>query len=302
MLADKLKVEWADIAPITISQIPDKNVRGFFQVLNNNEKPIDTHVYLCSDYRNEILRSLLGQIPGVATYNNAGNVIYNPFDKPTIVIAHGPVCGAVKYSREHGEDSSPELKELAGLVEADPIRNAVTQIRKVNERFRAGVLYFDHEKGRLTDVSEERYARSGSRLKILEELSPSLENWYTETDIKEFGEGQDPELIFLNNVHSPPTGFRAFQIDLQWNAFDGIIRDSLYYAMSHALNDGNSFKSTYSAVFAFRAGRELPKGLDSFLNSPDKKLVQDYMSRGGSVYIAIVGDTPSQKELFQLKT
>lgn len=305
MIAEELRIEWAELTPITISQIEHKNTRAFLQVLNNNERPIDTHVYLCSDFRNEILRSLLSQIPGVATYNNAGNVIYNPVDKPTVVIAHGcennSACGAVGYAKKHGKDAEPELPDMAALVDGNPAQNAKNQLDKVKPGFRAGVLYFDHEKGRLRDVSDLGNARSGSREKILQEMGPCLENWYTRTDIQEFGVGQDPELIFLNNIHSPPTGFKAFQVDLQWNAFEGIIRDSLCYAMSHALvKNGTSFQNTYSTIFGFRTGRDLPRGLDSFLNGADRKLVQSYMYRGGSVYLAIVGDTPSQKELFQL--
>ena len=305
MTIDKLGLDWARIDPITISQIKHKNTRGFLQSLNNTERPINTHVYLCSDYRNEILRSLLSQIPGVAVYNNAGNVIYNPFDKPTIVIAHGcegdSSCGAVSYVKKHNSDKSPEYESFVKLVYPEPIENARMQLQVVDEKNRAGVLYFDHEKGRMTNASKQNYKRLGSSLHILVELENCLEEWYTRTDIEEFAKGQDPEIIFLSNIHSPPVGFRAFQIDLQRNSFEGIIRDSFHYAMSHALRSGPSFNNTSSAVIAFRIGRGLPEGLELFLKSYDKNLIQDYIGRGGYLYFAMVGDIPSQKRLFQLK-
>ncbi|MBS3102262.1 hypothetical protein J4458_02345 [Candidatus Woesearchaeota archaeon] len=296
-----LRLDWAEITPITISEVGHEEARRYLQVLNNTEKPIDTHVYLCSDVRNEVLRVILSQIPGVATYNTAGNTLYNSQKKPTVVIAH-EVCGAVKYAREHGLDDHAHLEAFKTMVDGDAIENAKRQLHKVEEAYRAGVLFFDHAKGRIFDVPNQHYARSGTRLKLLEELKPCLEEWYTKRDIDEFASGQDPNIILVNNVHSSPTGFGIFQIDLQLNSFDPIIRDSLYYAMTHALNgNGNSFAHTKSTIFAFRQGRDLPTGLREFLSGEDQTFIRDYIGRGGSVFLARIGDTPSQKAIYQLK-
>lgn len=306
MLVDKLRIDWVDIAPITISEIKHKNTRIFLQNLKNVEKSISTHVYLCSDSRNEILRVLLSQMPSVAVYNSAGNVIYNSFDKPTIVIGHGcegdSGCGAVDYVKKYARDKHPGFKHFIELVKPDTEENAVHQLLKVKEDYRAGVLYFDHQEGRVRDVSREKYPRLGSMLYVLEELKESL-NGYTQDAIEEFAKGQNPEIIFVNNLHSPSVGYGVFQIELQRNSFDGIIIDSMAYAMSHALKGGPSFQNTHSAVLAFRAGRrELPQGLESFLNNNGRSLISDYIKRGGSVYFAIVGDNPSEKRLFQIRT
>lgn len=303
-LATPLKLDWASIVPVVTSEIQHDAARLLLNVLRVNEKQIDTHVYLCSDVRNEILRVILSQMDGVAVYNTAGNVIYNPHNVASIVIAHGcegpAKCGAVSYAKEHGKDPDPELKAIAELVSGDPITNAKQQLAKVPEQERAGVLYFDHAKGRIIEVSEEDYSRAGSRLKIIQELKRSLENWYSKGNIPAFSVGQDPEVILLSNVHGVPTGFNAFQIDFQKNEWGGPIRDSLYYATSHALHGKGSFQHTRSTIMAFQENRGLPTGLVDFLNSPDKKFLQDYMSRQGNIYIAIVGNQPSHKIVYKL--
>lgn len=299
----KLKLEWGAINEITTSRIGHNGARLLLNVLRVNEKQIDTHVYLCSDYRNEILRVILSQIDGVAVYNTAGNIIYNPHDVASIVIAHGcegsARCGAVTYAKEHGKDHAPELRAIAELVAGDPIANARQQLAKVPEQERAGILYFDHAEGRIKDVSDGDYAREGNRLRIFEELKRSL-SWYSNGNIPAFAAGQDPEVILLSNVHGVPTGFNAFQIDFQKNEWGGPIRDSLYYAMSHALHGNGSFEHTVSTIMAFQENRGLPRGIEDFLNGQDQKFLKDYIGRGGSVYLAVAGSQPSHKQVYKI--
>lgn len=303
----EIKLDWGNINEITTSEIGHNGARLLLNVLRVSEKQIDTHVYICSDYRNEILRVILSQMDGVAVYNTAGNVIYNPHNVASVVIDHGSEdlsgCGARAYVKDHGNDKTHELSAIAGLVKADAVNNATMQLEKVPEKERAGILYFDHVKGRIEDHSGNKtYARQGTRLKLLEELNRSLESWYSRGSIPAFAEGQDPEVILLSNLHGVPAGFNAFNIDFQKNEWSGIIRDSLYYAMTHALHGHGSFQNTRSAIMAFQENRGLPQGIEGFLNGPDKKFLIDYIGRGGNIYFSVVGNQPSHKKVYMVTT
>lgn len=301
-----LNLEWGTLTREVTSRIEHKPTRLLLNELGTGVRPgIDTHIYLCSDARNEVLRCILQQIQGVAAYNTAGGMIYNPHNVASIVIAHGckngSGCGAVHYAQEHKDDPYPELKAIAELVDGDPISNAKRQLEKVPKQEQAGVLYFDHAEGRIMDSSHnETYARAGTRIKIFEEIRRSLEGWYSNGEIHEFAVGQNPDIVLLSNVHGIPSRYNVFQIDFQQNAWGTPIRDSLYYAMSHALRGNGSFKNTSSTIVAFQENRGLPTGIEDFLNSPEQKFLKDYLHRGGSIHFAVVGNQPSHKSIYKV--
>jgi len=302
----ELKIKWGKISRVTTSEIEHEDARLLLNGLGVNEKQIDTHVYLCSDYRNEVLRDIFNLIGSVAVYNTAGNVIYNPHNVASIVIAHGAdgpsACGAVGYVKDLKGGQEVEYKAFAELIDGDSIINARRQLDKVPEIEQAGILYFDHAKGRITDPSDKKYSREGNRFKIFEEVKRSLENWYSTGNILAFAEGQDPEVILLNNIHGPPAGHKAFQIDFQNNRWDTIIRDSLHYAMTHALQGSGSFQHTKSTILAFQENRGLPQGLEDFLNGPDQGIMTDYIGRGGNIFLAVVGTQSSLKRVYTVST
>jgi hypothetical protein len=303
-IPEDIRVAWGEIRKVATSEIVHDDARLMLNGLDVHEQSIDTHVYLCSDYRNEIVRDILGQISGVAVFNNAGNVVYNPHKVASVVIAHGSTgpsgCGAVGYVRDLRQGEHAEYQAFAEFIEADPIVNATKQLAIIPEEEQAGILYFDHSAGRIADHPTKEYARAGNRLKILEEIKRSLEGWYSNGNIPSFVNGQDPEIIFLNNIRGTTPGFKAFHIDLQADRMDPIIRDSLRYALAHSLHGEGSFEHTQTTVIAFQDDRQVPDGFEELLNGSERGLWIDYINRGGQVFLASVGHNPSQKRLYSL--
>jgi hypothetical protein len=115
MLTRDFRLSWADYQKINIADIENDTARIFIRELTNIPKPIIIDAYVCSDARNHYIRQILTQIPYVNILNTAGNVVYSPHERPSIIIAHGDSnhrgCGAIDYAREFSR-SSPNLNPI----------------------------------------------------------------------------------------------------------------------------------------------------------------------------------------------
>lgn len=303
MLIRNLKLDWADLQGIQINQIKHREARRFVRELRTSPRATNTDVYVCSDARNQGIRQILADMSYVSVLNAAGNVIFAPNERPTVVIAHGGSdftgCGAVDYARENMGCQDHKYASIAQhVLLGHPIENAKSQLEKVNEEWRAGILYFNHAKGEITKFSEEEYPRAGVCEALFQELQSSLKGRYTAGEISRMAKEQDPDIIFLTNLQMRLTDFDLFRINLQRDRFDYIVRDSLAYAMDHALFGEGSFKSTQVTVMAFKRNEDLPDELEEFLNK--ETCIRDYIGRGGRVYLMAVGDIPSAKTIYEL--
>ncbi len=303
MLIRNLVLDWADLEKIQIRQVKHREGRRFIREIRNSPRATNTDVYVCSDARNQGIRQILADLSYVTILNTAGNVIYAPSERPSMVIAHGDSdykgCGAIDYARDYADSQSHKYASIAGLVSGHPIDNARAQLGKVAEEWRAGILYFNHATGEITRFKDEEYHRAGVCEALFQELHDCLKGRYTTGEITRMSKGQDPHIIFLTNLSTQFTAFDLFRINLQRNEFDGIVRDTMAYAMEHALHGKGSFKSTEVTVMAFRRNEDLPDELEDFLN--EETFIRDYIDRGGRVYLMTVGDIPSAKTIFELK-
>jgi hypothetical protein len=303
MLIRNIKLDWADLEKIQFKHVRHDEGRRFVREIRSSPRATNTDVYVCSDARNQGIRQILADLSYVTILNTAGNVIYAPSERPTIVIAHGDSdyrgCGAVDYARENAGGGSHKFASIARLVSGHPIENAKAQLEKVAEEWRAGILYFNHGKGEITNIRDEKYHRTGVCEALYQELQDCLKGRYTTDEITGMSRGQDPHIIFLTNLSTQLTAFGIFRINLQRNEFDGIVRDTVAYAMEHALRGKGSFESTEVAVMAFRRNEDLPDELEGFLNG--ETFIRDYIRRGGRVYLMTVGDIPSAKTIWELK-
>jgi hypothetical protein len=306
MLVRNLKLKWAQIDKINIRDIEDASARRFAGEISSEPRHATVDAYVCSDGRNQGVRQVLKHIPFVNVISVAGNVVYNSNERPTIVIAHGNSeyqnCGAVDHSRDCINGSELKYKAIAETVKSDPIENAKAQLEKVPEKYRAGIIYFNHALCQVEYPEEvnSRYVRKSYSESLYEELFHSLENLYTDDDKARMAQGQNPDFIILSNVHCYLTIFNAFRVDLQRDQFHPIISDSLAYAMDNSLIGEGSFRDTKNAFFIFRKNRKLPQGLDEFLNTAE--FIRKYMDKGGFVYMVTVGDLPSDKTIFKIRT
>lgn len=304
MLVRNLKLNWADLQKIHIKDIGDEVGRKFAAEVIDQPRHVTVDVYLCSDGRNQGVRQVLNQIPFVNVMNVAGNVVYNPNERPTVVIAHGNSerrnCGAVDHARDCAAGQESRYSAIASLVADDPIKNAQAQLEKVPEKYRAGIIYYDHADSRVEYMREinRSYARKSYCKALYEELFYCLKDLYTDSDKALMAEGQNPEIILLSGAHFNFTVYSIFRVDLQRDLFQPIIKDSLAYAVENSLTGSGSFSDTRNVFMVFRKNRKLPEGLEGFLNQAD--FLGKYIKRGGHVYIVTVGDLPSEKTIFRL--
>ncbi len=302
MLIRNLKLGWADLEKIQINQIKHREGRRFVREIRNSPRATNTDVYVCSDARNQGIRQILADLSYVTILNTAGNVVYAPNERPSVVIAHGDTdykgCGAVDYARDYADADTHKYAAIARNVKGHPVENAKAQLSKVSEEWRAGVLYFNHATGEISGFEDEKYHREGVCEALFQELRDSLEGRYTNDEINRMSKGQDPDIIFLTNLSTQFTAFDLFRINLQRDRFDEIVRDTLAYAMEHALHGEGSFQSTEIAVMAFQRNEDLPDELEEFLNR--ETFIKEYIGRGGRVYLMTVGDIPSAKTIYEL--
>jgi hypothetical protein len=300
MFARDIKISWGHYEQINISDIHNDVSRVFIRELTNRPRHFIIDVYLCSDARNHFIRQILSHIPYVNVLNSAGNVVYNPHHRPSVIIAHGDSaytgCGAIDYAKAHSRDDLHGYPAIASL-EPDPLQNAHAQLAKIYPEWRAGIIYFDHEKG-VVSMIEGNHDNRGIGLALYSELRKSLKHGFAESELKHMATGQNPDIIFLNNIFTDMTAFNAFTINLQRDSFDGIVYDSLKYAMDHALRGEGSFKDTRVVVLAFRRDEPIPDELHSLLNR--EVFVREYLNRGGKIYVVTVGDLPSMKTVYRV--
>lgn len=303
MLIRNIKLDWADLDKIQINQIKHREGRRFVREIRNSPRATNTDVYVCSDARNQGIRQILSDLSYVTILNTAGNVVYAPNERPSVVIAHGDTdykgCGAVDYARDYKDAEAHKYASIAENVEGHPVENARAQLGKVAEEWRAGILYFNHATGEISEFENESYHREGVCEALFQELRDSLEGRYTKGEISRMSKGQNPDIIFLTNLQTQFTAFDLFRINLQRDRFDPIIRDTMAYAMEHALQGKGSFQNTEVTVMAFQRNEDLPDELEEFLAK--ETFLREYIERGGRIYIMTVGDIPSAKTIYEIK-
>ncbi len=296
-----IKIDWAKLVKITVSDIDLKVARNFLRNLRLSSTTPTTDVYVCSDARNKGVRQILKHLPNVNVLINAGNVVYSPNKIPTVIIAHGSeryTCGAVEYAGCYKGQTDALLPSIAKEVLNDPIENAKAQLEKVDEKFRAGIIYYDHALGTVEQIKGDQYARSEVCDFFFKELDMALRGRYTAEEIEEMSSGQNPEIIFFTNFSTRNTSFNLFRINVQKNQFHGVVRDSFRFAMDSALSGESSFSDTKTTILAFKENDHLPDGLDTFLN--EEALLRGYIDKGGRIFLVSIGGLPSQKRLYEM--
>ena len=272
--------------------------------LDRQDKLFD--VYLCADQRNGTIRNLLYQFGNIREFSNAGNVVYAPSQRPGIVIAHGPDCGAVTYARQTRNDNLHEFPHISRHVDDDPITNAHRQLHKIPREFRAGIIYFDHSRGTVTPYLEDnngkRYHHFAVGEFIFRELKLALGQYFPQSQLNRYSRKQNPDFTLLCHPEIRPHGFNYFEVNFQCHGFHGLIRDSLIYAISHALTGPQqSFSSTRAVILAFHHEQEVPVELFTDFFEPDRDYFLDYLARGGNIYLLKIGNLPSEKRVYQLQ-
>ncbi len=300
---DDIKLSWAEINPIKINEITEYHARKFLRSLAQADPDKGVDVYVCSDARMNGVRQQLSGIPWVNILNTAGNVIYSPNKRASVVIAHGDSnysgCGAVDYASNRTDGENPVFTALAAEVKGEPIENARYQLSKVDEEFRSGVIYFNHEKGIVEKVDKDGYQNPEYCDMLFKILSNSLDGIYTEEETTAMKDGQNPEIIFFNNLNTPNTAFELFRINMQNDRYHDILRDSLCYSMDHSLKEG-SFMNTKTTFLAFRqdkGGIYVPDEMGKIL---EEKFVKDYIARDGDVFLVSLGDLPDSKKVYRI--
>jgi len=91
MMVSDLKLEWADLRKIEVSEITDSVARKFIEKIDNRPISFDAAAYVCSDARFSGIRDILSSLPDmrVQLFSSAGNVVHSPAKLPSIVIGHG---------------------------------------------------------------------------------------------------------------------------------------------------------------------------------------------------------------------
>ncbi len=309
-----VELSWGSLQEISLAQVePDQafsRTRRFLAALSIDRRDKLFDLYLCADQRNAALRNLLDQIGNIRVFSSAGNVVFNPSRRPAVILAHGPHCGAVDYVKKlRGEDfeAVPELSMLAVEVEDGILGNARRQLAKIDPSARGGILYFNHEQGQLelycNDEQSRPYAQHHVAEFIYRELSLSLEGLFPEVQLRAHAKEQNPAFTLICPPQIRPHGYNFFEVNFQNGyEFHGVIRDSITYAVSHALTGSNqSFSETRGVVVAFTDElRDNPDSLLDVLELEQNYLI-DYLHRGGSIYCVSVGHLPSGKRIYRLQ-
>lgn len=310
----KLNLGWATLVPA--ESIENETTRKFISAIDHKSNAgYEANAYVCSDARLSGVRDFLttgiagiqGTRKKIKIYSSAGNVIEEPQEKLSLVIAHGIAgadgdytgCGAVEYAKfletSHGANS--ELPSIARLVRKNTRDNAEAQLQKVVEGKQGGKIYFDHSRGTVSIAEIHDGEYFGFMNTVFDSLSKQLMRRYSAEQLAEMSQGQNPEIIFLNNLNTSITGFETFRVDMQRDTIAGIARDSLCYAVSHALKGDGSFMSSATTVMAFDSSNH-PKDLDDFLSN--ELFLRDYVrERGGSIYVVSL-TPPRHHEIYKV--
>ncbi|GEM_PF-1928236 len=304
-------LSWGKITPIPIRDIDSERAvsrtRQFIAAIGLDRRGKVFDAYLCSDQRNGAVRNILDQLGNVRVFSNAGNVVYAPSRRPSIIIAHGSHCGAVDYVGQTRRESTHELPTVARQVDDEVIANAFRQLEKIPKKFRAGIIYFNHEEGNVTHFIEDAEGKLFRHFAVCEfifnELEISLRQRFSRAQLEAYRREQNPDFTLLCHPEIRPHGFNYFEVNLQKDGrFDGIIRDSLIYAISHALTGpGEGFSATKAVIMAFYQDVGItPRLYRDFLEA-DQKYLKEYLERGGNIYLVKIGNLPSEKQVYQIQ-
>ena len=304
-------LSWGKITPISIRDIDSERAvsrtRQFIAAIGLDRRGKLFDVYLCADQRNGAVRNILNQLGNVRIFSNAGNVVYAPSRRPSVIIAHGRHCGAVDYATQTQQESTHELPAIFSQVDDEVIANAFRQLGKIPREFRAGIIYFNHEDGTVSHFIEDEQGRLFRHFAVCEfifhELETALKQRFSKAQLEAYTKEQNPDFTLLCNPEIQPQGFNYFEVNLQKGGrFDGIIRDSLIYAISHALTGPQGgFSATKAVIMAFYQDMGItPKLYRDFLE-PDRKYLEEYMKRGGSIYLLKIGNLPSEKQVYKVQ-
>ncbi|MBW1646059.1 MAG: hypothetical protein JRJ56_07015 [Deltaproteobacteria bacterium] len=304
-------LSWGRFQPCAIRDIDGdqafSRTRQFIAAIHLDRRGKLFDVYLCADQRNGAIRNLLYQFGDIREFSNAGNVVYAPSQRPGIVIAHGPDCGAVTYARRTRGDAEHQFPHISRYVDDDPLSNAYRQLHKIPREFRAGIIYFDHARGTVDQYIEDGDGRLFRHFAVCEfifrELQVALAQRFPKAQLASFAREQNPDFTLLCHPEIRPHGFNYFEVNLQRHGrFHGIIRDSLLYAVSHALTGpAGSFSATRAVIMAFHHDMEMPPELFSDFFEADRQALAAYLERGGSIYLLKIGNLPSEKKVYRLQ-
>ena len=303
-------LSWGKITPIAIKDIESdralSRTRQFIAAIGLDRRGKLFDAYLCADQRNGAVRNILDQLGNVRVFSNAGNVVYAPSRRPSVIIAHGQHCGAVDYVARTRQEPVHELPAIADRVDDEVLANAFHQLEKIPREFQAGIIYFNHENGTVSHFIEDENGKLFRHFAVCEfifhELEESLKQRFSKAQLDAYTREQNPDFTLLCNPEIHPHGFNYFEVNLQKGGrFDGIIRDSLIYAISHALTGPEGgFSATKAVIMAFYQDVGIPAELYSAFLEPDRKYLEEYRERGGSIYLLKIGNLPSEKQVYQL--
>ncbi|NPA25277.1 MAG: hypothetical protein GXO34_05585 [Deltaproteobacteria bacterium] len=307
------KLSWGVLEEIKLAGIepeePFSRTRRFLAALGLDRRDKLFDLYLCADQRNAAIRNLLDQLGNVRVFSSAGNVVFNPSRRPAVILAHGPQCGAVNYVRNlnMGTDAVPQLPSLAEYVADGILGNARLQLSRIAPEARGGIIYFDHEQGRLelycNDENSRPYAQHHVAEFIYRELSLSLEGRFPPAQLAAHAREQNPAFTLLCPPQIRPHGYNYFEVNFQ-NGYDfhGVIIDSIAFAVNSALTGSElGFSATRALIIAF--GDDLwdnPEGLIEVFEEKRENL-KAYIERGGEIYWVAVGHLPSGKRIYRLR-
>ncbi len=309
-----IELSWGSLDEINLADVePDQafsRTRRFLAALSLDRRDKLFDLYLCADQRNAAIRNLLDQLGNVRVFSSAGNVVFSPSRRPAVILAHGPHCGAVDYVKNLSMDNSGSPPQLPSLVEfvADGILgNARRQLAQIAPEARGGIIYFDHEQGRLelysNDEESRPYAQHHVAEFIYQELALSLKGRFPAAQLAAHAREQNPAFTLVCPPQIRPHGYNYFEVNFQ-NGYDfhGVVRDSIAYAVSHALvGPDQSFSETSGVVIAFTDElRDNPEALSGILED-EREYLLEYLQRGGAVYCVAVGHLPSGKCIYRLQ-
>lgn len=308
-------LSWGVLEEVALAQVEPElafsQTRLFLSALSLDRRDKLFDIYLCADQQNAEIRNLLDQLGNVRVFSSAGNVVFSPGRRPAVILAHGPHCGAVDYVKKLSMDNSgrpPKLPSLVEFVADGVLGNARRQLAQIAPEARGGIIYFDHEQGSLelycNDEESRPYAQHHVAEFIYQELNLSLKGRFPDAQLAAHAREQNPAFTLVCPPQVRTGGYNFFEVNFQnFYDFHGVIRDSITYAVSHALvGSDQSFSETSGVVIAFTDElRDNPEALLGILEK-ERTHLQDYMQRGGGVYCVAVGHLPSGKRVYRLRS
>ena len=309
----KQELSWGVLEEIRLAEIEPEEAfsrtRRFLAALGLDRRDKLFDLYLCADQRNGALRNLLDQLGNVRVFSSAGNVVFNPSRRPAVILCHGPHCGAIDYVRRYRMDDSglPRLESLIEHVADGILGNARMQLSRIAPEARGGVIYFNHEQGTLelycNDDQSRPYAQHHVAEFIYRELSLSLEGRFPKAQLRAHAHEQNPAFTLVCPPQIRPHGYNFFEVNFQNGyEFHGVIKDSITFAVTHALvGDDSNFAETRALIIAFTDEfRDDLQPLFELFEEKDEAL-SAYLGRGGAIYCVAVGHLPSGKRVYRLR-